>query len=140
MFKGLNRFKNNIIIGGNNISMSNSGGKTKVTVDGKVFIINSTNVSIINGQIYADGKLYINDNTVFKKDTVIQNVTIEGNVETVDCGGSVVVTGNVNKDIDCGGSATIKGSVTGNIDAGGSVSVQGDHKGSIDAGGSVRIG
>ncbi|MEG2786434.1 MAG: hypothetical protein RR942_01345 [Romboutsia sp.] len=104
-------------------SMSSTNGMTKVTINGKTTIIKGENVSVINGKIYVNGKLYKDEGT-FKEDYIIQNVTIEGNVEKVDCGGSVIVNGDVKGNIDCGGS----------------ISIGGEHVGSIDCGGSVRIG
>ena len=63
-------------------------------------------------------------------------VTIEGDVNKIDCGGSVEVHGNSGS-IDCGGSCEVNGDVKGDIDAGGSVTC-GNVSGDIDAGGSVR--
>ena len=54
----------------------------------------------------------------------IINLTIIGDVNNIECGGHVEVTGNVNGDIDCGGHVTIKGNYGGgNIDCGGSVKI-----------------
>ena len=64
------------------------------------------------------------------------NITVEGNVDSVKCNGSVTVNnGDVHKSIDCGGSVDIEGNVEGGIDCGGSVRIGGHHTGDIDAGG-----
>lgn len=103
----------------------------KVIINGQVFETSGKNITINNGTIIIDG-------------TVIQegltgsiNVAIYGDVEKINCGGSVSVEGNVLGDIDCGGSANIRGDVKGSVDCGGSCTC-GNVGGDIDAGGSVR--
>lgn len=110
-------------IKGFNNCISSSGNTSRVTVNGRTIVVNGGSISVVNGRVFVDGKEYT-DNDIFKKGYSIQNVTIEGCVGSVDCGGSVTVKGNVDGDIDCGGS----------------VSISGEHKGSIDCGGSVKIG
>lgn len=118
---------------GNCISMGNGS----VTINGeKIKVPNGANISVINGTLFIDGKECKGEKL---KDKKIVNITIEGNVGKVDCGGSVTVNGNVTGHVDCGGSVTVSGSVEGDIDCGGSCSVKGGHKGNIDAGGSVSI-
>ena len=102
----------------------------KITVNGKTITCSGNNVSIIDGQIVVDGKMISESNSRNIK------VIIEGNVEKIDCAGTVEVHGNAGN-IDCGGSCTIKGDVNGSVDAGGSVTC-GNVAGDIDAGGSVR--
>jgi len=124
-------------IGGSSICMS--GGSSKVTVNGKTVQVPSGNVSVINGKIFVDGKEFDTKDTDLGKGYGTVNITIEGNVDKIECNGSVEVKGNVSKGIDCGGSCDITGNVNGDIDSGGSCKIVGEHKGSIDAGGSVSI-
>lgn len=107
---------------GRSVNISSSNGVCKIIIDGKGIIVKGNNVSVVNGKIVVDGKEFHGED-IFKEDYCIQNVTIEGNVKSVDCGGSVIVNGNVEGSIDCGGS----------------VNINGDHKGSIDCGGSVIV-
>lgn len=128
-----------MFMSGNNISTSSRNGVTKVTVNGKTTTIQSSNVSVINGSIYVDGKKYKAEGLedIDKYGTV--NVSIEGNVGEIKCSGSVTVKGDVTKGVDCGGSVNITGNVDGKVDCGGSCKIEGGHKGRIDAGGSVSI-
>ena len=90
----------------------------RITINGKTITCSGTNV-VINKCNSGDIK-----------------VIIEGDVNKIDCGGSVEVHGN-SGNIDCGGSCEVDGDVKGDIDAGGSVTC-GNVSGDIDAGGSVR--
>ena len=104
---------------------------SKIKVNGLEIEISSGNVSILNGTVIIDGKVVKG----LKKDLV--DVTIEGNVNNVDCRGNVTVKGNVAGDVEAGGSVTCK-DVGKEVDAGGSVrcsKVGSD----IDAGGSVVV-
>lgn len=100
-----------------------------VTINGVTYTGN--NITIRNNNVIIDGKTqYKNkyNNTV--------NIDIVGNVQNVNCNGTVSVNGTVIGDIDCGGSCNIDGDVGGSIDCGGSCSAM-NIKGNIDAGGSV---
>jgi hypothetical protein len=125
---------------GNNssVSMSSNNSKNSVVINGKKIDLPPGNVSIINGKIYVDNKEIDIDNEDFKNAGIV-NVSIHGNVDKVDCNGSVQVQGEVKGSIECNGSVNIVGNVTGDIDCGGSVRITGDHKGEIDAGGSVHV-
>lgn len=103
----------------------------KVIVNGKVIETSGRNITIQNGTIIIDGDV-VQDGL-----TGNINVSIHGDVEKINCGGSVSVEGNVLGDVDCGGSATIRGDVKGSVDCGGSCTC-GNVGGDIDAGGSVR--
>ena len=101
-----------------------------VTINGQTITCSGSNIIIQNGKVIVDGK-------------VIQSelcgnveVVINGDVNKIDCSGSVEVHGNSGS-IDCGGSCTIEGDVNGDIDAGGSITC-GNVSGDIDAGGGVR--
>ena len=81
-------------------------------------------------------RITINGKTIQECNSGDVKVTIEGDVNKIDCGGSVEVHGNSGS-IDCGGSCEVSGDVKGDIDAGGSETC-GNVSGDIDAGGSVR--
>ena len=94
---------------GSNNSISISSGK--VTINGETIEVpKNSSVSVINGVLYVNGKKYNEGNL---KDKQVINLTIIGDVNNIDCGGHVEVTGIVNGDIDCGGSVTIKGDYNG---------------------------
>lgn len=108
----------------------------KVNVNGKSYDIpNGASVSINNNQIIVNGVDITNGDLAGNKFVNI-HVTIEGDVNRIDCGGSVEVKGNAGN-IDCGGSCTVGGNVYGSIDCGGSCHC-GHVSGDIDAGGSVH--
>jgi hypothetical protein len=111
----------------------------KVTVNGKTFEVPNGNISVINGKIFVNGKEFKGEDIGLKDNYQVVNVVIEGDVDKIDCIGSVEVKGNVYKGIDCGDSVSITGNVDGKISCGGSVSITGEHKGGIDAGGLVSI-
>lgn len=101
-----------------------------VTINGETITCSGSNIVIRNGKVIVDG----ND----VKSNIGTNVTviINGDVNKIDCSGSVEVHGNSGS-IDCGGSCTVDGNVNGHIDAGGSIMCC-DVYGNIDAGGSVQ--
>jgi hypothetical protein len=137
MFKGIfsNSTITNSVIGGSSICMSGN----KVTINGKTIQVPNGNVSIINNKVFVNGKEIDTSDTDLKSNCGTINISVEGNVDKIDCNGSVKVKGNVSKGIDCGGSVEITGDVDGLIDCGGSVKITGSHKGDIDAGGSVSV-
>lgn len=71
-------------------------------------------ISIINNQIYVNGKPY-NDERLNKKEIV--QLVINGDVGSIKTDVDVICR-NVNGDIDCGRDCDIKGDVSGNIIAG----------------------
>ncbi len=108
----------------------NKNSFSSVTINGQTITCSGSNVVIQNGKIIIDGKVIqsnIGNNA---------EVIINGDVNKIDCSGSVEVHGNSGS-IDCGGSCTVDGDVNGSIDAGGSITC-GNVSGDIDAGGSVR--
>lgn len=85
-----------------------------VTINGQTFTCSGSNITISNGNVIVDGNMI---------QTNIGNnakVIVNGNVNEIDCSGTVEVHGNSGS-IDCSGSCTVDGDVNGNIDAGGSV-------------------
>lgn len=134
----------------NTVSMSNG----EVNINGKTIKVpNNANVLVKNGTLYVNGERY-EDKELENKEVIA--ITIEGNVNKLDCKCAATVNGNVSKGaysegsmtvngdveggIDCGGSCTVESQVKGNIDCGGSCIVAGGQVGNIDAGGSVRVG
>ena len=111
MFGNRNKF-NNVIINGQTINCSGN------------------NITIQNGKVIVDGKVIKSDLCGDVK------VVVNGDVNKLNCSGSVEVHGNCGS-IDCSGSCKIDGDVNGNIDASGSVTC-GKVSGDIDASGSVR--
>jgi phage baseplate assembly protein gpV len=102
----------------------------RITINGKTITCAGNNVVINNGKVIVDGK------TIQECSSGDIKVVIEGDVNKIDCGGSVTVRGNAGT-IDCGGKCEVSGNVIGDIDAGGSVTC-GNVSGDIDAGGSVK--
>jgi len=104
-----------------------------ITINGKEinYAGNNSTITINNGRVIVDGK------TIQECKSGDIKVVIEGDVNKIDCDGSVEVHGNV-KNIDCGGQCNVTGNVDGNIYAGGSITC-GMVSGNISAGGSVRF-
>lgn len=101
-----------------------------VIINGQTISCSGSNITIANNKVIVDGKIIQSD---------IGNnaeVIINGDVNKIDCSGSVEVHGNCGS-IDCSGSCKVDGDVNGNIDASGSVTC-GNVAGDIDASGSVR--
>lgn len=103
----------------------------RIVINGNVTETNGRSVSINDGTVIVDGKI------IQSRITGNINVTIQGDVEKINCTGSVNVEGNVVGSIDCGGSAHVTGDIKGNIDCGGSCTC-GNVGGDINAGGSVK--
>lgn len=108
----------------------NKDNFSSITINGQTIRCFGNNVVIQNGNVIVDGKVIQSDIGNNAK------VVINGDVNKIDCSGSVEVHGNSGP-IDCGGSCTVDGDVNGSIDAGGSITC-GKVSGDIDAGGSVR--
>lgn len=120
-----------------------------VRVNGKrIDIPNGYSVSIINGDVFVDGRRYTENENLKQVNIVIEGgcdslqvdscdqVEVKGDVRGVlKAGGNVIVHGNAHNKVDAGGSIHC-GDVGGDVDAGGSVTC-GNVSGSIDAGGSV---
>lgn len=100
---------------------------TRKTVD------EGANIIINNNSVFVDG----HDVAGTVEGTV--KVTIEGNVGSIDCEGSVSVVGDVHGDISAKGNANINGDVSGSVRSNGSCScnrVSGD----ISCTGNLAIG
>lgn len=102
----------------------------RVIINGKTINCSGSNISIQNGEVVIDGKV-IQSNIGYDI-----KVVVYGDVNKLDCAGSVEVHGNCGS-IDCSGSCKVDGNVNGDIDASGSVTC-GNVAGDIDCSGSVR--
>lgn len=109
--------------GGKSMSKNDSFSGKTVTIEG-----NHHSVSINNGKLFIDGKLYMG--VADYENYEIVKVIINGNVDNID-GTTVEVNGDVSGDID-GTNITVSGNVGGNID-GTNVTVGSSVHGSIDA-------
>lgn len=122
-----------------------------VNINGQSFNVPyGSNVSMINNVLYVDGVEYKGDGYESKHFKIEitggvaslkverGDVSVVGDVATVDAGGNVSVSGNVNGNVDAGGNITCI-NVSGDVDAGGNVKC-GKVAGHIEAGGSVRHG
>ena len=67
----------------------------RITINGKTITCSGANVVINNGKVIVDGK------TIQECSSGDIKVVIEGDVNKIDCGGSVEVHGN-SGNIDCG--------------------------------------
>ena len=102
----------------------------RVVINGQTINCSGNNISIQNGEVIIDGKV-IQSNIGYDI-----KVTVYGDVNKLDCAGSVEVHGNCGS-VDCSGSCKIDGDVNGDVDASGSVTC-GNIAGDIDCSGSVR--
>ena len=82
-----------------------------VSVNGKTIKVSGSNVSIINGKVYSDGKLV----EIPEQKTI--NITVEGDVQTlkVDACDQVTINGNCGSVEVAIGDVTVKGDVSGNV-------------------------
>ena len=103
---------------------------TSITINGQTINCSGSNITISNGKVIVDGK------TIQGNMSGDIHVEIYGDVENIQCGGSVTVHGNAGS-VDCGGTCTVEGDVHGDIDAGNSVNC-GNVTGNVDAGNSVH--
>lgn len=111
----------------NNCNVTQIAGDNSTQID---IQCNGNNVVISNGKVIVDGVVV----SSYSGQSV--KVVINGDVNKLDCAGSVEVHGNSGS-ISCGGSCTVGGNVDGNIDVRGSITC-GNVSGDIDARGSVH--
>lgn len=132
--KFYNKNKNNII----NQSVISRNGQVSITRNGKTITVQGNNVSISNNKIIIDGKEYKDG---FKEEPgCIYNITVEGNVDTVECNGDATIKGSVNCDMIVNGDIELRGDHSGgNISAGGDIEIYGNNTGNVSAGGDVEI-
>jgi autotransporter translocation and assembly factor TamB len=103
----------------------------RIVINGESISVSGNNISIINGQIYVDGKLV--------KEELSGNVSVsfEGDLASLKTDGSATINGNVLGDVDAGGSVKC-GNIEKSVDAGGSVNCL-NVGGDVDAGGSISM-
>lgn len=99
-------------------------------VNGKRYELPDGSVSIINDEIYVNGKKYV-DGKDFKEKTL--NITIEGNVNNIEIpSGKVTVNGDAGNVSTTSGDITIKGQVSGGVSTtSGDVEIGGNVGGNI---------
>ena len=99
-------------------------------VNGKRYKLPDGSVSIINDEIYVNGKKYV-DGKDFKEKTL--NITIEGNVNNIETpSGKVTVNGDAGNVSTTSGDITIKGQVSGGVSTtSGDVEIGGNVGGNI---------
>ena len=94
-----------------NIFQSNSS----INVNGiKINVPNGSNITINNGELYVNGKLYENEEL---KDKKIVKLIIEGDVGDVRSQVDVQCK-NVNGNVNAGRDVDVSGNITGNVNAG----------------------
>lgn len=94
------------------VMFRNNKSFSSVTINGQTITCSGSNITISNGKVIVDGNVIQSDIGNNAK------VIVNGDVNKIECSGSVEVHGNSGS-IDCGGSCTVDGEVKGNIDAGG---------------------
>ena len=88
----------------------------KITVNGKTYTCEGNNISVVNGEIYCDGKLVIDCNNIKEKNI---KIVVNGDVENLDCGSAdATINGNCCNIKTGSGDVTIKGDVSGDVSTG----------------------
>lgn len=106
----------------------------KVTINGHEFNYSGSGSISVNGNNVVINGQSINGKFVEDKNI---DIHVEGSVSNIETTGPVSVNGNVNC-VDAGGSVRVSGDVVREVNAGGSVHVDGQVRGDINAGGSVH--
>lgn len=106
----------------------------------KYSIAGGSKLEVIDGEVYINGVFQnkIDTTHVENKPHTIE-VAIIGNVDNIECSGSVMVAGDCAGSIDCESSVTVNGDANGDVHASGSVAINGSVAGDIHADGSITI-
>lgn len=106
----------------------------------KYSIAGGSKLEVIDGEVYINGVFQnkIDTTHVENKPYTIE-VAVIGNVDNIECSGSVMVAGDCAGSIDCESNATVNGDVNGDVHASGSVAINGSVAGDIHADGSITI-
>ncbi len=122
----------------------------------RIEVPNGSSISVINNEVYVDGKLWVDKDSMsdIAKENPQITIKIEGDVGSLTSSGSVEVSGKVNGDISAKGSVTcgdvsgsvsagslvkVNGNVGHDVDAGSYAEIRGDVYGDIDAGSFVKV-
>ena len=138
-------FKNINIVNNKSKNITSSSGSNNIVIDNGIISINGKKINTEEGKVsIRKGSIYVDDKKVdMPNDDLLSSanlhITINGDVNKIDCTGSVTVTGNVSGGICCNGSSTIRGDVKGGVSCGGSVKISKTLEGNIHAGGSVTV-
>lgn len=108
-------------------SLGEAKGGDMISINGKVFG-HGNNICIQNGKVIIDG-------VVSESSEKVINITIDGDVDTldVDCANQISITGNVKKVKTQTGDVDISGNVEGNVETQtGDVDIEGSVSGDVD--------
>lgn len=103
-----------------------------MNINGKTFAWSGGSMEINNGKVIVDGRIIDEYNSGDIR------VIIKGDVNKIECAGSVEVHGNATK-INCCGSCEVGGDVNGDIIAAGPVTCK-NSTGNVSTGGSIKYG
>lgn len=120
----------------------NALDKSDINVEINGISVNgSKSISISNNKVIIDGiEVPKSEQDEFNIDNCkVVDVKIIGDTGSIDCNGSVTITGNVFGSVNCGTYSNIGGNVTSYVDAGNSITIKGDCQSDINASNSVTI-
>lgn len=101
----------------------------RININGKSISVQGSNISVVNGNVYVDGKLVEENLSGDVK------ISFEGSLASLTVDGSAKVYGDVKGDVRAGNSVKC-GDVEGSVDAGNSIKC-GNIGGSAEAGNSI---
>ncbi|MES2662284.1 MAG: hypothetical protein V4629_03180 [Pseudomonadota bacterium] len=102
-----------------------------ITIDGKTY--HGNNISVTARGVYIDG---VNADDKDKREIRSVNITVEGNVESIDCASALELSCSGSINFARAGNSVRCGNVRGNVEAGNSVNC-GDVIGNVKAGNCV---
>lgn len=116
------------IFGNSNSTITQISGSGTVTINGKTYTNVKGNMVITDKGIYVDGKPLEE-----YKEPFVVNLTIQGNVESVNCeNNDIHIEGEVGDATAKNGNITIKGNVKGNVDSkNGNITIAGSVSGDV---------
>lgn len=116
------------IFGNSDSTITQISGSGTVTINGKTYTNIRGNMVITDKGIYVDGKPLEE-----YKEPFIVNLTIQGNVENVNCeNNDIHIEGEVGDATAKNGNITIKGNVKGNVDSkNGNITIAGSVSGDV---------
>ena len=116
------------IFGNLNSTITQISGSGTVIINGKTYTNVKGNMVITDKGIYVDGKPLEE-----YKEPFMVNLTIQGNVESVNCeNNDIHIEGKVGDTTSKNGNITIKGNVKGNVDSkNGNITISGSVNGNV---------